>query len=60
MTLADKAMIQGELETGALEQVLPTEIDGHDSYWFVTRPQSRQARHVAQFRDWLLSCADAG
>ena len=34
-------------------QVLSVHVDGHQSYWFVTRPEQTNLPHIVQFRDWL-------
>ncbi|RJE88269.1 LysR family transcriptional regulator [Paracoccus onubensis] len=59
ITLADRAMIAPELESGALARVLPVAIEGHESYWFVTRRQTGPNLPLELFRDWLLTSAAA-
>ncbi|SMG21576.1 LysR substrate-binding domain-containing protein [Paraburkholderia susongensis] len=53
VTIADRHMIAHELATGQLVQVLNVHVDGHQSYWFVTRDKQDVLPHVALFRDWL-------
>ncbi|MGF6603238.1 LysR family glycine cleavage system transcriptional activator [Paraburkholderia sp. GAS448] len=54
ITIADRHMIARELATGQLTQVLNVHVDGHQSYWLVTRPEQGVLPHLASFRDWLL------
>jgi LysR family glycine cleavage system transcriptional activator len=54
ITIADRHMIARELATGQLTQVLNVHVDGHQSYWLVTRPDQGELPHLALFRDWLL------
>ncbi|AKM02481.1 MULTISPECIES: LysR substrate-binding domain-containing protein [Burkholderia cepacia complex] len=53
ITIADRHMVARELATGQLMQVLNVHVDGHQSYWFVTRPEQTNLPHIVQFRDWL-------
>jgi LysR family transcriptional regulator, glycine cleavage system transcriptional activator len=53
ITIADRHMIAHELAIGQLVQVLNVHVDGHQSYWLVTRPEQGELPHVAVFREWL-------
>lgn len=53
VTIADRHMISRELAEGLLVPVLNVHVDGHQSYWFVTRTAQDDLPHVALFRDWL-------
>ncbi|WP_429284512.1 LysR substrate-binding domain-containing protein [Paraburkholderia sp. GAS41] len=53
ITIADRHMIAHELATGELVQVLNVHVDGHQSYWLVTRPEQGDLPQLALFRDWL-------
>ncbi|WP_429343922.1 LysR substrate-binding domain-containing protein [Paraburkholderia sp. GAS42] len=53
VTIADRHMIGRELAEGQLVQVLNVHVDGHQSYWLVTRAEQDDLPHVALFRDWL-------
>ncbi|WP_118180146.1 LysR substrate-binding domain-containing protein [Paraburkholderia phosphatilytica] len=53
ITIADRHMIARELATGQLTQVLNVHVDGHQSYWLVTRPGQGDLPHIALFAAWL-------
>lgn len=53
VAVADRSMVAPLMQTGALTQVLDVEVEGHESYWLVTRTDSAQSPHVADFRRWL-------
>jgi LysR family transcriptional regulator, glycine cleavage system transcriptional activator len=53
VTMADRHMITRELRQGALVPILDVEVDGHQSYWLVTRTGQEDVPQVALFRDWL-------
>ena len=53
VTIADRHMIGRELAEGQLVQVLNVHVDGHQSYWLVTRAEQDELPHVALFREWL-------
>ncbi|MEC9462735.1 MAG: LysR substrate-binding domain-containing protein [Pseudomonadota bacterium] len=53
VAVADRSMVAPLMQTGALTQVLDVEVEGHESYWLVTRNDSAQSPHVAAFRRWL-------
>ncbi|WP_220274654.1 LysR substrate-binding domain-containing protein [Trinickia dinghuensis] len=53
VTIADRNMIQGELAGGQLIQILDVHVDGHQSYWFVARPERKEAKALQLFRQWL-------
>ncbi|MGE7990666.1 LysR substrate-binding domain-containing protein [Pseudomonas sp. NPDC089554] len=54
ITITDRQMVARELAAGQLVQVLDVQVDGHQSYWLVTRPEQELPPHVEQFRDWLM------
>ncbi len=58
VTIADRHMIAPELARGALVPLLDVEVDGHQSYWLVTRAGQDDAPHVAMFREWLRGQVD--
>lgn len=60
VTIADRAMIREELDSGTLNQLFDLEIEGHESYWFVTRPRADRADSIKNFRDWLFEEAARG
>lgn len=53
VAVADRSMVAPLMQTGALTQVLDVEVEGHESYWLVTRTDSAQSPHVGAFRRWL-------
>jgi LysR family glycine cleavage system transcriptional activator len=53
ITIADRHMIARELASGQLTQVLNVHVDGHQSYWLVTRPEQGSLPHLVQFKEWL-------
>lgn len=53
ITIADRSMVEQELADGRLIQFLDVEVQGHQSYWFVTRPGQSSAPAVDLFRTWL-------
>ncbi|KSV90730.1 LysR substrate-binding domain-containing protein [Sinorhizobium sp. GL28] len=59
VTVADRSMVRNQLQSGQLVQLFDVEVEGHESYWFVTRPQSAGNRKVDAFRAWLLAEAAA-
>ncbi|GLU37231.1 LysR substrate-binding domain-containing protein [Pseudomonas sp. NBRC 100443] len=54
VTMADRQMVARELVAGQLVQLLDVQVDGHQSYWWVSRPGQELPEHVERFRDWLL------
>lgn len=59
VTIADRFMVEGDLKTGTLRQLFDIEVEGHESYWFVTRPQAGLSPTVEAFRTWLFREAGA-
>jgi len=55
VTIADRSMVQDDLRNGTLQQLFDIQIEGHESYWFVTRPHASLTPTVQAFRNWLLS-----
>jgi LysR family glycine cleavage system transcriptional activator len=53
ITIADRHMVAHELASGQLTQVLNVHVDGHQSYWLVTRPEQSGLPHLVQFKEWL-------
>lgn len=53
VTMADRHMISPELRQGTLVPLRDVEVDGHQSYWLVTRTGQEDPPQVALFRDWL-------
>jgi len=53
ITIADWHMVAPELASGQLTQVLNVHVDGHQSYWLVTRPEQRDAPQLQLFHQWL-------
>ena len=60
VTIADRHMIGRELAEGQLVQVLNVHVDGHQSYWLITRAGQDELPHVALFRDWLIGSVAPG
>lgn len=53
VTIADRHMIAHELRQGTLVPIVDVEVDGHQSYWLVTRTGQDDSPQVALFREWL-------
>lgn len=53
ITVADLHMVEDELACGRLVQHTTTCIDGHESYWLVTRPGTPWSRRLQVFAQWL-------
>lgn len=53
ITVADRAMVGQELADGRLIRFRDVQVEGHQSYWFVTRPDGTQPPAVETFRRWL-------
>jgi len=53
VTIADRQMVARELASGQLVQMLDVQVDGHQSYWWVSRPEQELPPHVERFREWL-------
>jgi LysR family glycine cleavage system transcriptional activator len=53
VSVVDRFMVERELATGRLVQLLDTEVEGHESYWLVTRAEQEEGANVALFRSWL-------
>jgi LysR family transcriptional regulator, glycine cleavage system transcriptional activator len=58
VTMADRHMIERELRQGTLVPLRDIEVDGHQSYWLVTRTGQEDSPQVALFRDWLRTQTD--
>jgi LysR family glycine cleavage system transcriptional activator len=48
-------MVEGDLAAGTLRRLFDVQVEGHESYWFVTRPQATLTPNVQAFRTWLFS-----
>lgn len=59
VTIADRSMVEGDLKAGTLRQLFDVQVEGHESYWFVTRPQAALTPNVQAFRTWLFREAGA-
>ncbi|MBR0554190.1 LysR family transcriptional regulator [Ciceribacter sp. L1K23] len=55
VTVADCHMVAPLMNEGRLVRVMDVEIEGHESYWLVTRAGQRDPQNVAAFRKWLAS-----
>lgn len=53
VAVADRSMVAPLMQTGALTQVLDVEVEGHESYWLVTRTDRALSPHVEALRRWL-------
>ncbi|WP_426240621.1 LysR substrate-binding domain-containing protein [Pararhizobium sp. DWP1-1-3] len=55
IAVVDRFMVSSQLQSGQLVPVLDVEVEGHESYWLVTRTDQPEAANVRQFRTWLLN-----
>jgi LysR family glycine cleavage system transcriptional activator len=55
VSVVDRFMVERELASGRLVQLLDVEVDGHESYWLVTRAEQEDSANVALFRAWLTA-----
>lgn len=53
VTMADRNMIERELAEGQLAPVRDVQVDGHQSYWLVVRPEQKASKPLQLFRQWL-------
>ncbi|GAB2575770.1 LysR family transcriptional regulator [Dyella jejuensis] len=53
ITIADRHMVSQELADGRLVMFREVQVEGHQSYWFVTRPEQSLTPAVESFRAWL-------
>lgn len=53
--VADRAMVETELREGRLVTLLDVEIEGHESYWLVTRADEPEPLKVRNLRTWLTA-----
>jgi LysR family transcriptional regulator, glycine cleavage system transcriptional activator len=53
VTIADRYMVDGDLADGRLIQFLDIQVEGHQSYWFVTRPGQTITPAIELFHTWL-------
>jgi LysR family glycine cleavage system transcriptional activator len=53
ITIADWHMVSRELITGQLTPVQNVHVEGHLSYWLVTRPEQAESPSLQVFREWL-------
>jgi LysR family glycine cleavage system transcriptional activator len=50
IAVVDRFMVSSQLHSGQLVPVLDVEIEGHESYWLVTRTDQPEAANVQHFR----------
>lgn len=55
VSVVDRFMVERELTAGRLVQLLDVEVEGHESYWVVTRAEQEDSANVALFRAWLAA-----
>lgn len=55
IAVVDRFMVESQLQSGQLVPVLDVEIEGHESYWLVTRTDQPEGASVRQFRAWLMN-----
>ena len=55
VSVVDRFMVEGQLASGRLVQLLDVEVEGHESYWLVTRAEQEDSANVALFRAWLAA-----
>ncbi|MGO1078540.1 LysR substrate-binding domain-containing protein [Inquilinus sp. CA228] len=55
VSVVDRFMVERELASGRLVQLLDVEVEGHESYWLVTRAEQEDSTNVAMFRAWLTA-----
>lgn len=53
ITVADWHMVAPELASEQLTQVSDVNVEGHESYWLVTRPEQTHMPHLQVFSQWL-------
>lgn len=53
ITIADWHMVAAELATGQLTQVRNVHVEGHQSYWLVTRSEQAPLPQLQVFGQWL-------
>lgn len=53
ITIADRHMVEQELADGRLVQFRSTQVEGHQSYWFVARQGQPLNPAIEHFRAWL-------
>lgn len=53
VTVADRLMVTSLLTSGQLTQVLDVEVEGHESYWLVTRAGQQDSANLGAFRAWI-------
>lgn len=55
IAVVDRFMVGNQLQSGQLVPVLDVEVEGHESYWLVTRTDQPETANLRNFRAWLLS-----
>ncbi len=55
LAVVDRFMVARQLDSGTLVQLLDVEVEGHESYWLVTREEQPESPNVEAFRRWLLA-----
>jgi LysR family glycine cleavage system transcriptional activator len=54
IAVVDRLMVTRQLESGELVSLLDVEVEGHESYWLVTRSDQPELPNVRDFRTWLM------
>lgn len=54
IAVVDRFMVGPQLESGALVPVLDVGVEGHESYWLVTRSGQPEPANVRDFHAWLV------
>ncbi|GAB2884528.1 LysR family transcriptional regulator [Paraburkholderia jirisanensis] len=54
IAVADRNMVEQELENGTLVQLSPLEIEGQHGYWLDVRPEVLETARVRSFSRWLI------
>lgn len=54
IAVVDRFMVDRQITEKQLVQVLDVEIEGHESYWLVTRTDQPETANMRDFRNWLL------
>lgn len=55
IVLANRILAQKEIDTGALQLVLPTALKDPKSFYVVNRLDKSNQEHITQFRQWIIN-----
>ncbi|WP_159951764.1 LysR substrate-binding domain-containing protein [Rhizobium sp. 18065] len=55
VAVADRFMVASLIRAGQLTQVMDVEVEGHESYWLVTRAEQPESANASAFRQWLTT-----